>query len=62
MVEARREADGYTLTSARLSTAGRFSVAPGDKYATIRVEAKILLPVGQGLWPALWLVSGLLQE
>lgn len=38
-------------TSARLSTAGRFS----QKYGIF--EARIKLPAGHGFWPAFWLVG-----
>jgi beta-glucanase (GH16 family) len=39
---------GCQYTSARLNTSGRFSVRYG------RVEARIKLPRGQGIWPAFW--------
>jgi beta-glucanase (GH16 family) len=39
---------GCQYTSARLNTSGRFSVRYG------RVEARIKLPRGQGMWPAFW--------
>jgi beta-glucanase (GH16 family) len=35
-------------TSARLNTAGRFTVRYG------RLESRIKIPCGQGLWPAFW--------
>jgi beta-glucanase (GH16 family) len=38
-------------TSARLTTSGTLSAAPG------RVEARIKLPAGQGLWPAFWMLG-----
>jgi len=38
-------------TSAKVTTRGKMDVAPG------RVEARIQLPVGQGLWPAFWLLG-----
>jgi beta-glucanase (GH16 family) len=45
--------DGVTrqYTSARLKTAGKFSQAYG------RFEARIKMPRGQGIWPALWLLG-----
>jgi beta-glucanase (GH16 family) len=45
--------DGVTrdFTSARLKTAGKFSQAYG------RFEARMKLPIGQGLWPAFWLLG-----
>lgn len=39
------------FTSARLKTQGRFSFAYG------RVEARIRLPYGQGIWPAFWMLG-----
>jgi len=38
-------------TSARITTRGRMAAAPG------RVEARIKLPAGQGLWPAFWMLG-----
>ncbi|MBL9172336.1 MAG: glycoside hydrolase family 16 protein [Verrucomicrobiales bacterium] len=54
VIEARRES--FTgpdqrrreFTSARLKTLGRFSVTYG------RIEARIQVPKGKGLWPAFW--------
>ncbi|KAG7667931.1 hypothetical protein Ndes2437B_g07979 [Nannochloris sp. 'desiccata'] len=49
--------DGVGFSSARLRTAGKFSVAPGSKgYSSIRVSARIKLSPGAGLWPAIWLL------
>jgi beta-glucanase (GH16 family) len=49
-VVARKVADGV-YTSARLKTEGLYSM----KYG--RIEARIKLPQGQGLWPAFWLLG-----
>ena len=38
-------------TSAKITTRGRMTAAPG------RVEARIKLPAGQGLWPAFWMLG-----
>jgi beta-glucanase (GH16 family) len=38
-------------TSARLLTKGRFAIAYG------RIEARIRIPRGQGLWPAFWMLG-----
>ena len=38
-------------TSARLVSKGKFSVAYG------RIEARIQIPFGQGLWPAFWMLG-----
>jgi beta-glucanase (GH16 family) len=45
----RTPAGGYT--SARLNTQGRFSLTHG------RVEARLKLPRGQGIWPAFWMLG-----
>jgi beta-glucanase (GH16 family) len=42
---------GASFTSGRLDTSGKFS----QKYG--RFEARIRLPVGQGMWPAFWLLG-----
>lgn len=44
---ARKTADGK-YTSARMKSQGLFSFQYG------RIEARIKLPVGQGIWPAFW--------
>ena len=53
-----RQATGLTCyygacryTSAKITTRGKLSAAPG------RVEARIKLPAGQGLWPAFWMLG-----
>ncbi len=57
VIEARKEAttgsDGIKCdySSARLLTKGKFS----QKYG--RVEARIKLPKGQGIWPAFWMLG-----
>ena len=57
VITAQRESfagpDGVTreFTSARLKTQGKFSQAYG------RFEARLKLPIGQGLWPAFWLLG-----
>ena len=38
-------------TSAKLTTRGKYAAAPG------RVEARIRIPAGQGLWPAFWMLG-----
>jgi beta-glucanase (GH16 family) len=51
-ITARRERyGGNDYTSARLVTRGRFERAYG------RFEARIQLPVGQGIWPAFWMLG-----
>lgn len=51
VITARRESsNGKDYTSARLTTAKRFAFRYG------RIEARMRLPAGQGLWPAFWLL------
>lgn len=50
-IAARRErSNGFAYTSSRISTRDRFAFRYG------RIEARIRLPGGQGLWPAFWLL------
>ncbi|WP_374457227.1 family 16 glycosylhydrolase [Nocardioides sp.] len=51
VLTARREPDGG-FTSARLVTSGRLEVGHG------RVEARIQVPHGRGIWPAFWMLGG----
>lgn len=58
MIVARRAPAGLACTygpcaytSARITTRGKMLAAPG------RVEARIKLPTGQGLWPAFWMLG-----
>lgn len=58
MIVARTAPAGLTCyygpcryTSAKITTRGKMSAAPG------RVEARIKLPAGQGLWPAFWMLG-----
>ena len=51
VITARRESvSGKSYTSARLNTRDRFAVRYG------RIEARIRLPGGQGIWPAFWML------
>ncbi len=43
---------GGSYTSARLKTEGKFSAQYG------RIEARIMIPYGQGIWPAFWMLGG----
>lgn len=52
----REELDGSPWTSARLKTQGTFAFTYG------RVEAKIKLPTGKGLWPAFWMLGNNIEE
>jgi beta-glucanase (GH16 family) len=49
VIEARRQ--GGNWTSARLTTQGRREIQYG------RVEARMKMPVGAGLWPAFWMLG-----
>ncbi len=52
IIEARQERyRGKNYTSARLLTKGKWSWTYG------RIEARIKIPRGQGLWPALWMLG-----
>ena len=54
VIEARREAvGGRDYTSARLKT----RVAAGGAWRYGRIEARIQIPRGQGLWPAFWMLG-----
>ncbi len=44
-------ASGTTYTSARLNTLGHYSAAYG------RVEARVKMPGGKGVWPAFWMLG-----
>ncbi|MEM9385633.1 MAG: glycoside hydrolase family 16 protein [Pseudomonadota bacterium] len=51
-ITARRESsNGYNYTSARINTRDRVAVRYG------RIEARMKLPAGQGIWPAFWLLG-----
>lgn len=52
VITARREpSGGRAYTSARLSTRGKLEVTHG------RIEARLRLPAGRGLWPAFWMLG-----
>src|SRR5207245_2887937 len=52
VIEARQESyGGRNYTSARLLTKGKWSSTYG------RIEARIKIPRGQGLWPAFWMLG-----
>lgn len=51
-IEARDESIGpFRYTSARINTRDRFAFRYG------RIEARMKLPGGQGIWPAFWLLA-----
>uniref|UniRef100_Q023N8 Beta-xylanase n=1 Tax=Solibacter usitatus (strain Ellin6076) TaxID=234267 RepID=Q023N8_SOLUE len=49
VIRAVKTGSGYT--SARIKTQGKFSVTYG------KVEARIKIPYGQGIWPAFWMLG-----
>jgi beta-glucanase (GH16 family) len=52
-IRAKKErVSGKNYTSSRISTNGKFAVA-----APVRVEARIKMPEGKGLWPAFWMLG-----
>jgi beta-glucanase (GH16 family) len=52
VITARKQSvNGWPYTSARMNTAGHFTT----KYG--RIEARIKLASGQGLWPAFWMLG-----
>ena len=52
VIEARKEpSNGATYTSSRIMTHGKFA----QRYG--RIEARIKLPYGQGMWPAFWMLG-----
>lgn len=52
IIEARKEPyDGNDYTSARLTTQGKHEFQYG------KIEARMKLPIGQGLWPAFWMLN-----
>ncbi len=52
IIEAKQEAVGaFNYTSARINTRDRVAVRYG------RIEARMKLPGGQGLWPAFWMLA-----
>lgn len=52
VITARRENfQGNQYTSARITTQGRVTTTYG------RIEARMSLPIGQGIWPAFWMLG-----
>ena len=57
VIEAHREVyQGSSYTSARLKTQGLQTFTYG------RIEARIKLPVGTGLWPAFWMLGANIED
>lgn len=52
IITAKKEnAGGLPYTSSRLNTSGKFSVQYG------KIEARLKIPTGQGMWPAFWMLG-----
>ncbi|MFT4622289.1 MAG: beta-glucanase (GH16 family) [Myxococcota bacterium] len=51
IVALREEFGGRSYTSARIKTQGLF------EFETGRIEARIKVPAGNGLWPAFWMLG-----
>jgi beta-glucanase (GH16 family) len=52
VITAKQESiGGFPYTSARLKTRGKAAWTYG------RIEARIKVPIGQGIWPAFWLLG-----
>ncbi len=52
-IVARQESyEGRAYTSARITTKGK------QEFQFGRIEARIKLPAGQGIWPAFWMLGG----
>jgi predicted esterase len=49
IITAKKEKDNYTST--RITTAGKKEFQYG------RIEARVKLPIGQGIWPAFWMLG-----
>ena len=50
VIQALRMPDG-SYTSGRIKTQGKFNIQYG------RIEARIKIPYGQGIWPAFWMLG-----
>lgn len=49
--------DYVEFSSARLTTKGKFDIAPGfDDYGLIKIDVKYRVSAGDGLWPAIWML------
>lgn len=62
IIEARKEwatdeYGTYMYTSSRLKTEGKVEFKP-----PVRVEARMKLPKGKGLWPAFWMLGSNIRE
>jgi beta-glucanase (GH16 family) len=51
IVARKEKREGWDYTSGRILTRGKFATRYG------RIEARIKLPAGQGIWPAFWMLG-----
>jgi beta-glucanase (GH16 family) len=51
IIARKEQIDSFEYSSARINTLGKFSFMYG------RAEARMKLPVGQGIWPAFWMMG-----
>lgn len=56
IVARQEDFGGSAYTSARIKTQGLFA----QKYG--RIEARIQLPIGQGIWPAFWMLGDDIED
>ncbi len=56
VITAKRESGNNNYTSSRIKTKGKFSF----KYG--RVDVRAALPVGKGIWPAIWMLGENIDE
>lgn len=57
LIEAREEqVGGNNYTSGKIITKGKFDIRYG------KVEARIKVPMGQGLWPAFWMLGANIDQ
>ena len=62
IISAKKESDNLgkrdgSITSSRITTQGKFEFGPRT-----RIEARIKLPWGQGIWPAFWSLGANFSE
>lgn len=51
LIGKKESVRNFNYTSARIKTEGKFSITYG------RIEARMKLPSGQGMWPAFWMLG-----
>jgi len=51
IIAKKQSVGGYQYTSARIKTQGKYSVQYGN------IQGRMRVPMGQGLWPAFWMLG-----